>query len=771
MAYIVSSSSQGADSFSSQTMPIDLTQVNYEVDDYVIVCIQTNRPSSTITEQTTALWTRDAFSANIRSSGAIFSRKMTASESNPTFVQSGTASSIHAVIIVVRGAYMAAHPISAAAPTFGSSSSLHYVSTSSITTATDNSLIISFNTAESTYDIDVPVPGIRHILAADNDGQSVISTHSFYQLAAGATPSFKLYSSGDGGDFIEFTIAIRDNVVSQIKGQCDPNPLDGGYSPILPMTGTSSGAYCYGYCDSSERKSNPTTVIPTLDGAATSYPSTDGKTQIFINQIDYPKYMMLICSTSPGIVSYKLKTQKDLSNKLISILCNQADADLQLHSKGGVYAGLMSGDLVTGSARVWKLASADTLVSPIKGIFPYVFDTSFVPDSTDVEDHGTPDLTAIDRIVVGAYGTASTLLYFGYIVELGTISMVGGSEALPASFADVSEYTISNGLKSCQAQGGQTKGQFYLSQSVTIGNGVDDLYWKSENQSVELPAAYDVASLSTHAKISAGLITISVIGPFTSSNPLNNTTINFGNLHKFVVNSPLDSIANAGLNIINSDVTLTSHGGALGGASFIDCLEVNNSIDLSGGCTFSGVKAGEVAAITITSESELINIYNCTFLNNTNAPAILITGDQSGTWSDPNLTVSGNTYDIEYTGTTDFSIYSVNALSVNNSSTGVLTIVTPTASLTINVYDAAGSALTGYEWRLYTDDPTPGVIGTAELAGEETATSSQQVYSWPSAQTAVLQVIDDDHEEYLQTIVLASSDIIVDVNLIKETNI
>ena len=122
-------------------------------------------------------------------------------------------------------------------------------------------------------------------------------------------------------------------------------------------------------------------------------------------------------------------------------------------------------------------------------------------------------------------------------------------------------------------------------------------------------------------------------------------------------------------------------GRPLAGMTFTACNEINkNDADLSGGNTIDGCV--ETNAITVTSEALFDELANCTFSNNNRA--ILITGNQTGSWSDPNFTMSGNTFDIEYTGTTNFSIQSANAITVNNASSGVLTVVTPVLSFTIN---------------------------------------------------------------------------------------
>jgi hypothetical protein len=105
--------------------------------------------------------------------------------------------------------------------------------------------------------------------------------------------------------------------------------------------------------------------------------------------------------------------------------------------------------------------------------------------------------------------------------------------------------------------------------------------------------------------------------------------------------------------------------------------------------------------------------------------------------------------------------------------TGATTIVVvgiTTFSFTVRAFD--GSLLTGYEWRLYEADPVLGIIGTVELAGEEVASLSSQSYnySYSGDVDVALQIIDDDHVEFLLYTTLTNSNQSVVVNLVLEEN-
>lgn len=81
-------------------------------------------------------------------------------------------------------------------------------------------------------------------------------------------------------------------------------------------------------------------------------------------------------------------------------------------------------------------------------------------------------------------------------------------------------------------------------------------------------------------------------------------------------------------------------------------------------------------------------------------------------------------------------------------------------------------AITGYEWRIYEDSATGGVIGTVELDGEESATLSSQTYTYTHSVDTdiVVQIIADGYEELLHYDTLTSADKSVTLNLQIEEN-
>lgn len=102
------------------------------------------------------------------------------------------------------------------------------------------------------------------------------------------------------------------------------------------------------------------------------------------------------------------------------------------------------------------------------------------------------------------------------------------------------------------------------------------------------------------------------------------------------------------------------------------------------------------------------------------------------------------------------------------------TTYTPPISraFTFNVQDASGAVI-NYEWRLYEDDATPGVIGSVELDGEENRATSSYVYNynWTADQDVILQIIKDGYQEFLGAYTLQNADQTITAILQDEVNV
>lgn len=88
---------------------------------------------------------------------------------------------------------------------------------------------------------------------------------------------------------------------------------------------------------------------------------------------------------------------------------------------------------------------------------------------------------------------------------------------------------------------------------------------------------------------------------------------------------------------------------------------------------------------------------------------------------------------------------------------GSIVISPPPVGINFNVIFEGGALPADYEWRLYVDDPAPGVIGTVELAGAEAETSPtvSYNYTYTSATAVNLQIIADGYQEFLEQYALS----------------
>ena len=179
----------------------------------------------------------------------------------------------------------------------------------------------------------------------------------------------------------------------------------------------------------------------------------------------------------------------------------------------------------------------------------------------------------------------------------------------------------------------------------------------------------------------------------------------------------------------------------------------------------SGTQAAMQAQVSVY-ENTIQGNHPCTFK---------IEGCTDGDFSldFPNITFDAFTsIQIQYTGNDILSAKNLNGSNLIDSK-----VSTPYGG-TVNIIEAIDTTITGIptgaEYRLYINDPTPGVIGTVELLGAESkADASDLIYSDEyTADTDVsLQVLADGFEEFNLDFTLLSSpqEIIVELN--QETNI
>lgn len=90
---------------------------------------------------------------------------------------------------------------------------------------------------------------------------------------------------------------------------------------------------------------------------------------------------------------------------------------------------------------------------------------------------------------------------------------------------------------------------------------------------------------------------------------------------------------------------------------------------------------------------------------------------------------------------------------------GTITLQAPQMTVSFSVVFRSTSTPSDYEWRLYEDDSTTGILGTIKLAGNENETDLSLEYSHSLAGTnAIFQIIATGFKESITPFVLSSSD-------------
>lgn len=632
-------------------------------DDFMFLCHQ--KKYGTVSG-TPSGWTSLSYTGTSANgfNNSIWYRRATASEPTSVTITS-TGSSQDGQLIVCRGVHATtAFDVTATSRGNGAADE---VTSAAITPVTANSLILNIcinNGAQI-----VPAPGPIKIERND--------ILSYYTYGAGASvevPTHPYYCTTD--DNINptlVTIALRDDGGGEDVGFID---IASPPCSVLHMLGKGGET---GHLTGTAGI-DLTGIITTLQGISTSQKTGNGGSG-FEAGIQPAGYTTNFTSQACALNASSTNVTYDLENEIIS-LSGSGDSSLY-DSYDALAKHWIMGDGT--SFRAWRIDALNSTPSGKDNALVHVIE---VDGGFESEEFGTVTATTLQTIDNFAYGCRGDSSYasqsWGFLYKLSTMKIVGGSTAFPTSMNVGVACAKTSSLRTVSSQNQQSQTQFFCAQKIQVGNGTTATVWDSKQHSLEWPSASSTTERRVQILVNAGLLGFSIHASAACNIDFSTTTFNMGNLHAWELISGTSTAATyveTGALIINAEVTLRDIGRAIAGMTFTGCNEINkNDADLSGGNTIDGCV--ETNAITVTTEALFDELANCTFTNNNRA--ILITGDQSGSWSDPNFTMSGNTFDIEYTGTTNFSIQSAATLSVNNASSGVLTTVTPTLSFTIN---------------------------------------------------------------------------------------
>lgn len=587
-----------------------------------------------------------------------------------------TSESMTWCVRIIRGAHPT-NPIDAYAVN-NSGTAVSSINSPSLTTNYDNSLVLSAR--EGTGNI-VLESGLIHDAARVESYRTGATWGHFVQPSAGACPSLTYQAASSGGANNRWVlVAIRDAGNDEVPGHCTPSE---------PM---SEIIYCSGH--SGDDPTNTTGVVD-VTSYITSVAGRDTRDR------DY-SYSTLFSDTYAGILhtwnefslgngevmikGATFSTTQNLSGEILSSM----RSNTLMYNIGEPGAGWFLGDGT--NAMFYEYAGRNAIPDPFILDHAILFE---VDGGQELEELGTFNSSSVTQI--GHFWTKVTRNVYntlGPVRALRTGGFRGGSSASPLTFDTMQKASVANIGFHIANQSGLTNRQYYVACKVRIGDGSTKTYFEEPGAAVEWPYAADTNAGRISARISADKLGLEVKPSATDYIDLSTIGLNFGNLHRFEVASGASTSGTVKIGTIrNATVVLRPLiSTAFTSAIFDSCSEITQNSATLDGATIQNCAVAQT--ITVTNQADFEKLQNVTWRDN-DLLAIKITGDQSGTWSASGMSVSGGggTYDIEYTGTTDFSIQfdlgsGFTSGRTNNSSTGTLTVATPTTDVTVTSSEA-----------------------------------------------------------------------------------
>ena len=659
---------------------------------------------STVISQTagTTGWTNIITETNI----SVWEKDVSDAEANPSF-DSTVSTTMTAVAIAVDDA--GATDVSASISGSWTASGYEETFPAQVTTPSASCSSICVVTGADYRTNSFPTSYRSHAYVHSNFRRN-LTVGSLYHPAAGLQPAVEILRGRSSNNTHRYAQIVFENAASgRVPGQAD---VASPPSRVLAVCGHDD----IGVSD---------TLITPLDGnVTTSDDDVNNRGGLMMPYFSGTYFnFSMNAGDSASEVSNAVPTVAtiDLSDALIAFTVVQDDFNIWgKFADGGAYVAILNGS--KAGATAWKFMANDTRFNTTKdGKFPLIINTT---KTDDQYTFGTDDLTDCTSFCLAAtlddYSSQTTDINLSVPHLLNTFVIHGGNAYRAQNMEDVWETVQTLALNTVQKQIGLSSTQYFVSQSIQFGNGTTVSATDLSLQNIEFPSAA-VDALDKTFQINAGDLGFSFKEPATGSFIMGAGVLDCANYHTF---GPAAGTHNSdiydftGRIVANANVDLGSFSNIdWSGIQFVGCKEIAHNGSSLGGVTISKVATGEAAGVTITGETQFGDVVtNATFKNNTNAPAIIITGNQSGTWTDPNLTVSGNTIDIKYTGATDFTIQSANALVVNNSSSGVLTIATPSLDFTVT------SNIAGSDIKIFT-------TATQTILSQATGTTDAYTYT------------------------------------------
>ena len=698
----------------------------FEVGQVRIVWCNVNGGSRTFSTSTPGWFTTGAYSGNNPSQEVFYNHPASTSDPWPLMVQSGAATAIQLVSIVLDGVVTTGNPVDAHAQTGGN---VGEIQTPSFSTTGKDRLVIH---GASTNTQAAPLLGLSSMaMLMQGDAQAItLSLYRSFQQPAGLVVQHDLMNGNSSRASSVLSAAFTPAAGAGAAGHVHPaNPPS---DIVTPLYMRATNAY-YGGSLHQETPYDPTLgtggigeLEPGQTTTYTTLPNGSYSPYLGVRDADSRPFFTRYNHGASGAYGYPhvhgvefLGGARDYSGKVISLsIVNLGYYGLSRYDQGGYYWGFQTGGTTPTGSRVWKPAAYDTQSSPVEAIFPYQIG---VDRPGYVGDFGTFDASSITGFVWGNRVTNSNLVGgMAYCHVLNDLWLVGGHDDSPCTFADAEDHTVNAAaLRTVQSHFGQGEKTFYLAQPIRIGGDANwPTYFDSQNQSIEVPPRYAEGDLRVNSNIGDSTYPITIdatdedLAIYVRGGAWNMQGQDFV-IETGASRSVPDSFES--LTVIDAGaVRLRNIGSSrFAGLTFLSCpeLQYDAGTEMSGGITVAETIGAQ--AITVTSQAELNELANWTF--DDNAIAVTITGEHAALTHPGGATYVDNITTINYTGTQALTL-AVPASTTGITQGNVAGNVTVETSATINV---ANLTIGDWIWLYH-------VEGDTVLVDEAATATSQQ---------------------------------------------
>ena len=437
-------------------------------------------------------------------------------------------------------------------------------------------------------------PGVMGLFETETGGSlpcSIAGAWDF-QETAGAIDTFEWWKTRQPFESISMVIPIRMNA------GVNPARADKSQPPVVILSpGSDLRA---GHLSSTE--GNASTNVATIDGITTNDAGVGSDQGVGIHP---SKFQRRISSTTIGQMGIKQWTfddgPYDLSGKNVffhpSLTAGSYVARTETLENHGLVVGLMSS---TNEYAFFDAGGSDTRPNVVDVVV--VNDT----DSTVIHEENTFDWTDVTGFMLGLHTLATdnraSCDHVGYTDR---ILIQGGDSTNPASWETA--YDIAQGSSVLTVDKLGDTYQAY--QDVQVGNGTDVVNFATQGQILSSPPLASVAAKDVKFQASQpDLILYGVSGDTIKINdPVTNRNV--------TVHASSTSAATWELSAPFSGCTVSSSVdiGQISGAVFNNCTTfTDDSLDCSGGCTFTNTTVRITGATAAALQTKLDQYANCT---------------------------------------------------------------------------------------------------------------------------------------------------------------